>query len=122
MSMAPIGTIRSPYTSTAEIPKGQGATHEAEGVLELLPELETGLTDIEGFSHLYVIWVFDRAEGYDLLATPPTDSRPHGVTRSPCPTLWIVTAPNRFNTATSTRERSCASRRVALPQTDIRAA
>ena len=85
MSMAPIGTIRSPYTSTAEIPKGQGATHEAEGVLELLPELETGLTDIEGFSHLYVIWVFDRAEGYDLLATPPTDSRPHGVfaTRSP---------------------------------------
>ena len=83
--MTAIGTIRSPYTSTAEIPKGPGATHEAEGVLELLPDLETGLTDIEGFSHLYVIWVFDRAEGYDLLATPPTDSRPHGVfaTRSP---------------------------------------
>ena len=83
--MSPIGSIHSPYTSTAEIPKGPGATHEAEGVLELLPELETGLTDIEGFSHLYVIWVFDRAEGYDLLATPPTDSRPHGVfaTRSP---------------------------------------
>ncbi len=85
MLMTPIGTIRSPYTSTAEIPKGPGATHEAEGVLELLPELETGLTDIEGFSHLFVIWVFDRAEGYDLLATPPTDNRPHGVfaTRSP---------------------------------------
>jgi len=85
MLMTAIGTIRSPYTSTAEIPKGPGATHEAEGVLELLPDLETGLTDIEGFSHLYVIWVFDRAEGYDLLATPPTDSRPHGVfaTRSP---------------------------------------
>ncbi len=85
MLMTPIGTIRSPYTSTAEIPKGPGATHEAEGVLELLPKLETGLTDIEGFSHLYVIWVFDRAEGYDLLATPPTDNRPHGVfaTRSP---------------------------------------
>ena len=85
LSMASIGIIRSPYTSTAEIPKGPGATHEAEGVLELLSELETGLTDIEGFSHLYVIWVFDRAEGYDLLATPPTDSRPHGVfaTRSP---------------------------------------
>jgi len=85
MPMTPIGIIHSPYTSTAEIPKGPGATHEAEGVLELLPELETGLTDIEGFSHLYVIWVFDRAEGYDLLATPPTDNRPHGVfaTRSP---------------------------------------
>ena len=46
---------------------------------------EEGLTDIEGFSHLYVLWVFDRASGYDLLGTPPTDTRPHGVfaTRSP---------------------------------------
>ena len=77
--MKSIGTIRSPFTDSAEIPKGPGATHEAEGVLELLPELEAGLTDIEGFSHLYVIWVFDRAEGYDLLAAPPTDSRPHGI-------------------------------------------
>lgn len=83
--MKSIGTIRSPFTDSAEIPKGPGATHEAEGVLELLPELEAGLTDIEGFSHLYVIWVFDRAEGYDLLSTPPTDSRPHGIfaTRAP---------------------------------------
>jgi tRNA-Thr(GGU) m(6)t(6)A37 methyltransferase TsaA len=54
-------------------------------VLELLPEFEQGLADIEGFSHLYVLWVFDRAVGYDLLATPPTDDRTHGVfaTRSP---------------------------------------
>ena len=41
--------------------------------------------DIEGFSHLYVLWVFDRAQGFDLLASPPSDNRPHGVfaTRSP---------------------------------------
>jgi tRNA (adenine37-N6)-methyltransferase len=84
-SMKPIGVIRSPYADTAEIPKGPGARHDAEGTLELLRELEEGLSDIEGFSHLYVLWVFDRAEGYDLLATPPTDTRPHGVfaTRSP---------------------------------------
>jgi len=44
-----------------------------------------GLLDIEGFSHLYVLWVFDRADGFSLHATPPTDDRPHGVfaTRSP---------------------------------------
>jgi tRNA-Thr(GGU) m(6)t(6)A37 methyltransferase TsaA len=49
------------------------------------PEFEAGLTDIEGFSHLYVIWVFDRSEGFELLGVPPTDDRPHGVfaTRSP---------------------------------------
>lgn len=83
--MRPIGHVRSPYTDTAQVPKGCGARHEAEGTLELLPEYEAGLDDVEGFSHLYVIWVFDRAEGYDLRFTPPTDPRPHGVfaTRSP---------------------------------------
>jgi tRNA-Thr(GGU) m(6)t(6)A37 methyltransferase TsaA len=81
----PIGYVRSPYKSTQEIPKGLGAKHEAEGVLEILPELETGLTDIEGFSHLIVIWVFDRSQGFELLGTPPCDDRAHGVfaTRSP---------------------------------------
>ena len=81
----PIGFVRSPYKATSEIPKGLGAKHEAEGVLEVLPEFEPGLKDIEGFSHLIVIWEFDRAEGFDLLATPPSDDRPHGVfaTRSP---------------------------------------
>ncbi len=84
-TMRPIGVVRSPYTATAQIPKGPGAKHEAEGVLEILPEFEAGLQDIEGFSHLFVLWVFDRVTGFDLIATPPTDHRPHGVfaTRSP---------------------------------------
>lgn len=81
----PIGFVRSAYRATTEIPKSLGAKHEAEGVLEILPEFEVGLTDIEGFSHLFVIWVFDRSEGIELLGTPPSDNRPHGVfaTRSP---------------------------------------
>src|SRR5262249_14732594 len=80
-----IGFARSPYTDTKSIPKGLGAKHEAEGALEILPEFEDGLTDIEGFSHLFVIWTFDRSEGYDLVASPPCDERSHGVfaTRSP---------------------------------------
>ena len=85
ITLRPIGIVSSPYTEASQIPKGCGARHDAEGALEILPEFEQGLTDIEGFSHLYVIWVFDRAEGYELLGTPPTDDRPHGVfaTRSP---------------------------------------
>jgi tRNA-Thr(GGU) m(6)t(6)A37 methyltransferase TsaA len=54
------------------------------------PSLSRGLTDIEGFSHLFVIWEFDRSprvelRGADLLASPPSDNRQHGVfaTRSP---------------------------------------
>src|SRR5690348_3136479 len=83
--MRPVGFIRSQYTDTSQVPKGCGAKHEAEGLIEVLEEFEEGLSDIEGFSHLFVIWVFDRAEGYELIGTPPTDNRPHGVfaTRSP---------------------------------------
>jgi len=80
-----IGYVRSPYTDSRSIPKGLGARHDAEGVLEILPEFEAGLMDIEGFSHLFVIWAFDRSEGFDLVGSPPFEERPHGVfaTRSP---------------------------------------
>src|SRR5690348_6321075 len=83
--MRPVGFIRSQYTDTSQVPKGCGAKHEAEGLIEVLEEFEEGLSDIEGFSHLFVIWVFDRADGFELSGVPPTDTRPHGVfaTRSP---------------------------------------
>jgi tRNA-Thr(GGU) m(6)t(6)A37 methyltransferase TsaA len=81
----PIGFVSSPYKETSQVPKGLGAKHEADGVLKILPEFEAGLTDIEGFSHLIVLWEFDRADSFALLGTPPSDNRPHGVfaTRSP---------------------------------------
>ena len=81
----PIGFVTSPYKERGVIPKGPGAKHDAEGVLKILPEFEPGLADIEGFSHLFVLWEFDRSQGFQLTATPPTDNRPHGVfaTRSP---------------------------------------
>lgn len=87
-SFEPIGYVRSPYKNALEVPKGLGATHDAEGIIEILPRFELGLTDVEGFSHLIVLWVFDRltaADKLELIATPPADNRPHGVfaTRSP---------------------------------------
>jgi tRNA (adenine37-N6)-methyltransferase len=81
----PIGFVRSTYQETHDVPKGLGAKHGAEGTFDILPEFEAGLTDIEGFSHLIVLWVFHQAEGFELIGTPPSDDRPHGVfaTRSP---------------------------------------
>ena len=81
----PIGFVSSPYKETSQIPKGLGAKHVVDGVLRILLEFEAGLTDIEGFSHLIVLWEFDRADGFALLGTPPSDNRAHGVfaTRSP---------------------------------------
>ncbi len=80
-----IGYVRSPFKDAAAIPKGLGAKHLAEGSLEILTEFAPGLTDIEGYSHLIVLWAFDRSDGFDLLVTPPSDNRPLGVftTRSP---------------------------------------
>jgi tRNA-Thr(GGU) m(6)t(6)A37 methyltransferase TsaA len=83
--MRPIGFIHSPYSDTAQIPKGAGTKHTAEGVLHVLPEFVPGLQDLDGFSHLFIIWVFHRSEGFELVGTSPTDNRTHGVfaTRSP---------------------------------------
>lgn len=87
--MHPIGFVRSPYNDTAQIPKGCGAKHEVTGILDILPEYEQGLHDIDGFSHLFVLWVFDRTEGYELMVSPPTDTTPHG--------LFATRAPRRPN-------------------------
>jgi tRNA (adenine37-N6)-methyltransferase len=81
----PIGFIRSPYNNTTQVPRGLGAQHNVEGVLEILPEFSLGLQDIDGFSHLIVLWEFDRSDTFELIGTSPADHREHGVfaTRSP---------------------------------------
>lgn len=80
-----IGRVHSPYTESRQVPKGLGTKHDATGTLEILPEFEIGLKDIDGFSHLFVLWEFDRSDGFELLGKPPFDTEPHGVfaTRSP---------------------------------------
>lgn len=85
ITLEPIGYARTSYTETSQVPKGAGAQHTAEGAIELLPAFEAGLTDIEGFSHLHIIWIFDRAGRHELVGKAPTDGLVHGVfaTRSP---------------------------------------
>ena len=83
--MRPIAHIYSNYQTVSEIPKGLGAQHSAEGIIEVLPPFQKGLKDIEGFSHLFVLWLFHKASGFHLTAKPPSDNKVHGVfaTRSP---------------------------------------
>ena len=86
IEMRPIGVVRSPHQATSDIPKGPCARHRAEGMLELRPELKAGLQDIEGFSHLFVVWAFHRSSGFDLVPTVPLDGQtPHGVFASRAP-------------------------------------
>ena len=81
----PIGFFRTPFTSIQGMPIqpiGGGAT---EGTIEILPEFREGLTDLEGFSHIIVLYHFHKIEGYDLLVKPFLDTATHGIfaTRSP---------------------------------------
>ena len=83
--MRPIGFAHTPYLDTSAVPKGPGTKHEAIGTLEIEEEFEPGLKDIEGFSHLFIIWEFHRSETVELQGCPPGETEPHGVfaTRSP---------------------------------------
>ncbi len=80
----PIGIIHSPYTDPQEVPI-QGRFSEARGEVDLSPEYEEGLRDIDGFSHLIILYWFHRAEGHSLLVKPFLDDTPRGLfaTRHP---------------------------------------
>lgn len=80
----PIGIIRSPYKKDGEAPH-QGRFSEEISEIEIFPEFEEGLKDIETCTHLIVLYWFDRARRDKLTAIPPHDKREHGVfaTRSP---------------------------------------
>lgn len=79
-----IGTIRTQHTSIENMPI-QSAGAPEPGIIELFPEYEEGLTDLEHFSHLILLYHFHRQQGFSLKVKPFMDDREHGVfaTRSP---------------------------------------
>lgn len=77
-TLSPIGLIHSPFSEVAGMPI-QASRSEVVGQVEIFPEFAAGLTDIEGLSHLHLLYVFHRSEGYDLLVKPFLDDRLHGL-------------------------------------------
>ncbi len=60
-----IGVVRSPFKRRGDVPlRGYEAS---VGYIEIFREYEEGLKDIEGFSHIVVLWIFHESEGYNLL-------------------------------------------------------
>jgi tRNA-Thr(GGU) m(6)t(6)A37 methyltransferase TsaA len=89
ITFRPIGIVHSPFKKKEDItqerctdPKG---FDPVRGELEILPAYEEGLKDIDGFSHLFVLFFFHEAERGALTAFPPRDIGEKGVfsTRSP---------------------------------------
>jgi tRNA-Thr(GGU) m(6)t(6)A37 methyltransferase TsaA len=85
MKIVPIGTIRSPFTDLAGMPIQPAGAREAIGTVILDPVYAEGLADLEGFSHIYLLYLFHRAAPMRLRVLPFLDRRERGVfaTRSP---------------------------------------
>ncbi len=84
--LTPIGVIHSPFQTKDAAPIQGAFAADAVGQVELFPEYEDGLKDIETFSHLMLIYRFDRAGAVELVRQTFLDDTPHGVfaSRHPC--------------------------------------
>lgn len=89
IEMRPIGVIRSPFTDPEGMPIQPAGAEGVAGTVEVLPELRAGLKDLEGFSHIVLLYIFHRSEGFSLEVVPFMDSEPRGV--------FATRAPNRPN-------------------------
>ena len=85
IALKPIGTIHSPFKSPQDMPIQPTGARGVRGWVALDPALQEGLRDLEGFSHIFLIYVFHRAGPPRLTVTPFMDDRPRGVfaTRAP---------------------------------------
>lgn len=77
--LEPIGWIRSPWHTPDDTPI-QPCRSRASGRLEILPQYERGLQDLDGFSHIILLYIFHRSQpGCDLTVTPFLDRVPRGL-------------------------------------------
>ncbi len=81
----PIGVIHSPFQDISGIPIQPTGAAGVQGHVEILPELTEGLKDLDGFSHVILLYHFHRVQEMKLTVTPFMDSVPRGVfsTRAP---------------------------------------
>jgi tRNA-Thr(GGU) m(6)t(6)A37 methyltransferase TsaA len=76
--LLPIGIVHSPFTDTSQTPI-QASLSQAKGTVEVYPEFAQGLQDLEGFSHIFLLYFFHESSGYTLLAKPFLDDQLHGL-------------------------------------------
>ena len=81
----PIGVVHSPFKTPKDVPIQSAAAKDVMGSVEVCQEYVAGLKDVEGFSHLILVYHFHLAQKYSLLVKPFLDEKLHGVfsTRAP---------------------------------------
>ena len=89
ISLRPIGVIRTPFSARAGTPIQGALAPDVEGTVEVHEEYLEGLTDVDGFSHLILLYLFDQSDGYALRVKPYLDPVERG--------LFATRAPRRPN-------------------------
>lgn len=81
----PIGTVHSPFEGISNVPIQPAAALGVRGTVEIFPEFVAGLKDLEGFSHIILLYHFHRVSDSKLIVVPFLDHEPRGVfaTRAP---------------------------------------
>ena len=75
----PIGIVHSPFKKVKGMPIQPVGAKDVAGHIEIRPDLQEGLKDLEGFSHIFVIYHLHKVSGCSLLVKPFLDKIEHGV-------------------------------------------
>jgi tRNA-Thr(GGU) m(6)t(6)A37 methyltransferase TsaA len=86
---APIGIIRSSFKETRGMPIQPAAAAGVQGMVEMFEEYRAGLKDLDGFSHIILLYHFHRSRGFNLALVPFLDAGSCG--------LFATRAPKRPN-------------------------
>ena len=81
----PIGIIHSPFNNLEDMPIQPTSEISGSGIVEIYPQFIDGLKDLEGFSHIYLLYHFHKIRLPQLIVTPFLDKEPRGIfsTRAP---------------------------------------
>ena len=85
----PIGTIHTPFTDLEGMPIQPVGAKGVAGTIEIFPEFQAGLKDLDGFSHIILLYHFHRNHDYKLQVVPFMDTVKRG--------LFATRAPKRPN-------------------------
>ena len=89
ITMRLLGVIRTPFSDLEGMPIQPSGAAGVRGRVQVLPEYRPGLLDLEGFSHIILLYHFHRSQGFRLQVTPFLDDQVHG--------LFATRAPRRPN-------------------------
>jgi tRNA-Thr(GGU) m(6)t(6)A37 methyltransferase TsaA len=79
IKLKPIGVIHTPYKQAKGMPIQGRFKKGVRGTIEIFPEYEQGLKDLQGFSHLILIYYFHKAKEEKLIGKPFLEDTPHGI-------------------------------------------